>query len=70
MFYTFFLVDDGVHPATYEILLFLKDTSGVSPRLRAQAHQQPTYPAAIICLIQQEFNKSFRQALERRQRVR
>ena len=46
------------------------DASVVSPRLRAQARQQPTFPAALLRLIQQEFNESFRQALERRQEVR
>ena len=52
MFYTFSLVDDGVHTATYEILLLLEETSRVSPRLWAQARQQPTFPTALIFLIQ------------------
>ena len=35
-----------------------------------QARQQPTFPAALLHLIHQEFNESFRQELKRRQRVR
>ena len=65
-----FLGDDGVHPVTYEIFLLLGETSGVSPRLRAQARQQTNFPAVLLRLIQKEFNASFFQALERRQRVR
>ena len=60
-----FLRDDRIHPAMYEMFLLLEETSGFSPRLREQACQQPTFPSALLCLIQQEFNKSFRQALER-----
>ena len=70
VFCTGFLGDDGVHPATYKMLLLLKGASGVIPRLRKQAPHQTTFPAALICLIQQEFNKIFRQALERRHQVR
>ena len=70
MFCTLFLGDNGVHPAPYKMFLLLEETSGVSLRLRAQACQQPTLPAALFHLIHQEFNESFRQALERRQRVR
>ena len=65
-----FLGEDEVHPATYDMFLLLGGTSGVSLRLRAQARQQPIFPSALFCLIQQEFNKIFRQALERWQRVR
>ena len=70
VFCTVFLGDDSVHPVTFKMFLFLEETSGVIPRLRAQAHQQPTFPTSLLCLIHQEFNKSFRKALERRQRVR
>ena len=70
MFCTFFLGDDGVNPTTYKMLLLLEETSGVSPRLRAQARQLPNVPAALLRLIQQEFNQSFLQTLERRQWVR
>ena len=57
-----FIGDDGAHLAIYEMFLLLEETSRVSPRLRAQARQQPTSPAALLCLIQQEFNESFHQA--------
>ena len=70
VFCTLFLGDDMVHPTTYEIFLLLEETSVVSLRLRAQARQQPTFPAALLCLIRQESNEIFCQALERRQRVR
>ena len=61
MFCNLFLGDNGVHPATYKMFLLLEETSGVSLRLWAQARQQPTFPAALLCFIQQEFNESFRQ---------
>ena len=70
MFCTLFLGDNRVHPATYKMFLLLEETSGVSLSLRAQARQQPTLPTALLCLIQQESNESFRQALERWHRVR
>ena len=69
VFCMLFLGDDGVHPVTYKMFLLLEDTSGVSPRMRAQDHQQPTFPSALLCLIQHEFNKSFCQSLYRRQMV-
>ena len=65
VFYTVLLGDDGAHPATYEMFLLLEETSRVSPRLRAQACHQPNSPAALLRLIQQEFNESFLQAFER-----
>ena len=68
--YKVFLGDDGAHPETYEMFLLMEETSRVSPRLRAQARNQPIFPIALLRLIQKEFNESFRQALERRQRVR
>ena len=70
MFCTLFLGDNGVHPATYKMFLLLEETSGVSPRLQEQYRQEPTFPAALLCLVQQEFNESFCQVLERQQRVR
>ena len=54
----------------YEIFLLLEETPGVSLRLRGKARQQPTFLTSILRLIQQEFNKNFLQALERRKRVR
>ena len=53
IFCTVFLGDDGVHPSIYEMFLLLEETSGVIPRLREQAHQQPTLTAALLRLIQQ-----------------
>ena len=53
VFFMVFLGDDGVQPATYKMLLLLEDTSGVILRLRAHARHQPTFPAALLCLIQQ-----------------
>ena len=38
VFCTVFPGDDSVNPATYEMFLILEETSGVIPRLRAQAH--------------------------------
>ena len=70
VFCTVLLGDDGAHPTTYKMFLLLEETSGVSPRIRAQARHQPTFPAALLRLIQQEFNESFCQVLERRHRVR
>ena len=58
-----FLVDDGVQPITYEMFLLLEEKYGVRPRLKAQARQQTTFPVALLHLIHQDFNKSFRQAL-------
>ena len=51
VFCTVFLGDDSVHPVTFKMFLLLEETSGVIPRLRAQAHQKPTFPAALLCLI-------------------
>ena len=70
VFCTVFLGDDNVHPATYKMFLLLEDTSGIIRRLMEQARYQPTFPAALLCLIHQDFNEIFCQALERRQRVR
>ena len=69
VFCTVFMGDYWVHPSTYKLFLLLKDISRVSPSLRPQALQKPTFPAILLSLIQQEFNESFGQALERRQRV-
>ena len=69
VFCMLFLGDDSAHTATYEIFLLLEETSRVSPRLTAQARHKPTFHAALLRLIQKNFNESFRQALERRQRV-
>ena len=70
MFLSLFLGDDGVHPATYDIFLLLEERSRVSPRLQVQTRKQPNLPSTLLCLIHQDFNESFLQALERRQQVR
>ena len=70
VFCNLFLGGNGVHPTTYDMLLLLEETSGVSPRLHAQACQQPTFPDALLCLTQQDFNEKFRQMLERQHQVR
>ena len=51
-FCTMFLRDDWVHLSNYKMFLLLEETAGVSPRLMVQARQQPTFPAALLCLIQ------------------
>ena len=63
MFCTLFLGYNGFGPTTYKMLLLLEETSRFIPRLRVQARQQPIFPASLLCLIHQEFNKSFHQAL-------
>ena len=70
VFYTFSLGDDIGHPATYEMFFLVEEKIGVCTQLRAQYCQKPTVPAALLCLIRQEFNESFWQALERWQRFR
>ena len=69
MFYTMILGDDIGHPATYEMFFLTKETSGVIPRLWAQSRQQPTIPATILRLLQQEFDDRLWQVLERWQKV-
>ena len=44
-----FLGGDRVNPAMYKIFLLLEETSAVSPTLRSQAHQKPTFPVALLC---------------------
>ena len=65
-----FLVDEEKHPATFEMFLLIEETSSVSMRLLTQERKHPTFTAAFLHLIQQEFNDSFRQVLERPQRFR
>ena len=52
VFCTMFLGDEGVNPTTYDMFPLMEETSGVSPRLRAQARHQPTFPATLLLLIQ------------------
>ena len=47
------------HPAVFEIATLLAAAEELSSRLRAQAAVQKDMPAALLRLIQTEFNKSF-----------
>ena len=69
VFCTVFLGDETKHPMTHKMFLLIEETSGVSLRLQAQARQQPTFPAALLYLIQKDFNESLWQALDMWQRV-
>ena len=51
VFCTLFLEDNKVNPAAYKMLILLEDTSGIRPRMRAQARQKTTIPTALFCLI-------------------
>ena len=53
------LRDDRVHPATYEMFLLLEETAGFIQGMRVQARQEPTFPAALLRIIQKEFNERF-----------
>ena len=50
----------------YKMVPLLEETSWVNLRLRSQARHQTTFPVALLCLIHQELNESFRKALDRR----
>ena len=69
VFCTVFLGNKAKHPATFEMFLLINETSGVSLRLRRQARQQSAFPTTLLRLIHQEFDESFHQEMERRQRV-
>ena len=69
VFCTVFLGDNSGHPATYEMFCLIEETFSVSPWLWVQAHQQLAFPVVLFCLVQQEFDEIFRQALERKQQV-
>ena len=64
-----FLSNASVHPATYEVCTLIKETAYIGARLQDHTQSQPSLPVALLRLLQTEFNKSFRQALERRYRV-
>ena len=70
VFYHVFLGDAAVHPATYEVCRLIEETAYIRARLQSQTQRQPTFSVALLRLLQTEFNESFHQALERRQRVR
>ena len=64
-----FLGNEAKHPATFEMFLLIDEMSDVSLRLRGQARQQSTPPTTFLRLIHQDFDESFHQEIERRQRV-
>ena len=64
MFYHVLLVDADIHPTTYEICNLIKENSYARERIWAQIHRQTKFPVGLLCLLQTEFNESFRQALE------
>ena len=49
------------HPAVFELATLLEAANEVNSRLRAQAGAQQDIPAALVRLIQTEFNESSRQ---------
>ena len=49
------------HPAVFELATLLEAANEVNSRLQAQAGSQQDMPAALVRLIQTEFNESFRQ---------
>ena len=67
---TVFLGDVIWHMVTFDMVAFIGEISGVGLQLHTQAYCQPAFPPALLCLIQTEFSESFRQTLERQQRVR
>ena len=50
------------HPAVFELATLLTSADEVNSRLQAQAAVQQDIPAALVRLIQTEFNESFLQA--------
>ena len=58
------------HPASFKMVTLIEDKASVGPCLWSQDCHNPAFPATILRLLQMEFNNSFCQALERRQRVR
>ena len=49
------------HPAVFELATLLEAENEVNSRLRAQSGAQQDMPAALVRLIQTEFNESLRQ---------
>ena len=50
------------HPAVFDLTTLLAAAEEVNSRLRAQAAVQQDMPAALVRLIQIDFNESFHQA--------
>ena len=49
------------HPAVFELATLLEAANEVNPLLRAQVGAQQDMPAALVRLVQTDFNESFRQ---------
>ena len=50
-----------LHPSVHKLSVLVNTAGEVSACLRTQAHQKPDMPAALIHIVQTEFNESFRQ---------
>ena len=58
---TFLFRTQDLHPTVFELATLLEAADEVNSRLQAQAGAQQDMPAALVRLIQTEFNESFRQ---------
>ena len=58
------------HPEVFGLATLLEAANEVNYRLHAQAGAQQYMPAALVRLIQTEFNESFRQVFTRHLPVR
>ena len=58
------------HPEVFELATILKAIDEVNSRLQAQVAVQQDMPAALVQLVQTEFNKRFRQVFTRHLPVR
>ena len=56
VFYHVFLRDAAVHPATYEVCSFVKETAYVGAIICAQTQWHPALFVALLHLLQKEFN--------------
>ena len=70
VFYKVLLEDAALQPTTYEVCTLVEDTAHVGAILREPMQRQPALTIAFLCILQTEFNKIFRKALERQQGVR
>ena len=58
---TVLLLPQERHPAVFELATLLEAADEVNSRLQSQAAAQQDMPAALVRIIQTEFNKSFQQ---------
>ena len=63
------IIDAAMHPPTYKLFILVEDTVYAGARLRAQTQRKMTLHVALLHLIQMDSNESFRQVLERWQRI-